>query len=392
MGTMPSPQQSIANYVGNADEFPVLREWDFFNHAAVSPLPRRASDALRWYADRVETHVYIDSHFYKAIEELRTSAARMINASPDEVAFVKNTSEGIATVANSIDWQPGDRIVTTNIEFPANLFPWMDVSRRHGVELVTMPGPVGSGGVTPIRTEQFLAAADHPRTRLLSISHVQYSTGQRHDLAALGRFCRARGILFCVDAIQSLGALPVDVRGMNIDYLAADGHKWLLGPEGAGIFFCRRELIERTRPALVGWMNVVDHLNYGKYDFTLKSDARRFECGTHNVPGLLALKGAVDLLGNVGIDAIAARIRTLTDRLTEGLRQRGFGVISPRGDAEWSGIVSFTSPEGNAEGVWKELRTRHKIELAVREGRLRASPHFYDTEEQIDRLVETLNA
>jgi selenocysteine lyase/cysteine desulfurase len=381
---MTADPHTIAHYVGNADEFPILREWDFFNHAAVSPLPRRAADALRWYAGRIETHVYIDSHFHKAIEELRGSAARMINASADEVAFVKNTSEGIATVAGAIDWRAGDRIVTTNVEFPANLFPWMDVAKRHGAELVTVD--------SPLQIERILRAAEHPKTRLLSISHVQYSTGQRHDLAALGRFCRERQILFCVDAIQSIGALPVDVRGTNIDYLSADGHKWLLGPEGAGIFFCRRELLEKTRPALIGWMNVVDHLNYGKYDFTLKSDARKFECGTHNVPGLLALKGSVDLLMAVEIEAIAARIRGLTDRLIDGLRSKGYQVISPRGDGEWSGIVSFASPTGEAEGIWRRLRAEHRIELAVREGRLRASPHFYNTDEQIDRLVEALPA
>src|SRR5688572_16616309 len=239
---MSSEPRDISHYIGNAEEFPVLRHWDFFNHAAVSPLPQRGADALRWYADRIETHVYIDSGFYKQIEQLRAAAARLINAEPGEVALVKNTSEGLATVANAIDWREGDRIVTTSIEFPANIYPWMDVAKRFGVNLITVP--------PPLTTDQILQAADHPRTRLLTISHVQYSTGQRHDLAALGRFCRQREILFCVDAIQSLGALPVDVRAANVDYLAADGHKWLLGPEGAGVFFCRRELLAQTRPAL----------------------------------------------------------------------------------------------------------------------------------------------
>ena len=378
---MASEPRDISHYIGNAEEFPVLRHWDFFNHAAVSPLPRRSADALRWYADRIETEVYIDSGFYKQIEQLRAATARMINAAPDEIALVKNTSEGLATVANAIDWRAGDRIVTTGIEFPANLYPWMDVAKRHGVELISVP--------PPLTTERILQAANHPQTRLLTISHVQYSTGQRHDLAALGQFCRGRGILFCVDAIQSVGALPVDVRAMNIDYLSADGHKWLLGPEGAGIFYCRRELLAQTRPALIGWMNVINHLDYANYDFTLKPDARKFECGTHNVPGLLALKASVELLMEVGIEPIAARLKSLTDQLAAGLKTKGYDLISPRG-GEWSGIVSFKAKGINAEQVVATLRADRRIELAVRDGRLRASPHFYNTEEQIDRLVEAL--
>jgi selenocysteine lyase/cysteine desulfurase len=380
----------ISHYVGNADEFPILRQWEFFNHAAVSPLPRRAGDVLRWYAGWIEEHAYMDGGFYKQIEQLRAAAARLMNATAEETALVKNTSEGLATVANAIDWKAGDRIVTTGIEFPANLYPWMDVAKRHGVELITVSPTLAEGGSLGISTEFILEALDHPRTRLLTLSHVQYGTGQRHDLVALGKYCRERGILFCVDAIQSLGALPVDVRAMNIDYLSADGHKWLLGPEGAGVFFCRRELLEKTRPALVGWMNVVNHLDYGNYDFTLKDDARKFECGTHNVPGLLALKASVELLLGVGIEAVAGRIEVLTDRLVEGLRDVGCEVISPRGAGEWSGIVSFRSGRRDAQELWSKLRKEDRTELALREGRLRASPHFYNTEEQIDRLVERL--
>jgi selenocysteine lyase/cysteine desulfurase len=379
---MNSSGQRISHYIGNADEFPILREWDFFNHAAVSPLPRRAADVLRWYAQRIETHAYMGGGFYKQIEQLRSAAATLINATAEEIALVKNTSEGLATVANAIDWRPGDRIVTTSIEFPANLYPWMDVAKRHGVELVTV--------APPLETQRILEAAEHPRTRLLTISHVQYSTGQRHDLVTPGKFCRERGILFCVDAIQSLGVLPVDVRTMNIDYLSADGHKWLLGPEGAGIFFCRRELLETTRPVLVGWMNVVNHLDYGHYDFTLKSDARKFECGTHNVPGLLALKASLDLLMEIGVEVISQRIKGLTGRLVEGLNGKGYDVISPREGQEWSGIVSFDSKSHDHQAIWRKLSTEQRTEIALRDGRLRASPHFYDTEEQMDRLVERL--
>ena len=197
--------------------------------------------------------------------------------------------------------------------------------------------------------------------------------------------------MLCVDAIQTLGVLPVDVKAMHIDFLSADGHKWLLGPEGAGIFYCRRELIERTRPLMVGWMNVINALDYGNYNYTLRADAGRFECGSHNVCGLLGLKASLETLKSIGVDNIANRLKVLTDRLIAGLETRGYQIISPRQLGVWSGIVSFKSPTHKHEEIFKSLR-KEKVEIALREGRLRASPHFYNTEQQIDRLVELLPA
>jgi selenocysteine lyase/cysteine desulfurase len=311
----------------------------------------------------------------------------MIGASREEIAFIKNTSEGIATVANGLEWRAGDRIVTTAVEYPANMYPWMDLERRLGVELVTVAERERGDGGRAVEMGEILEAAGHPRTRLVALSHVEYASGQRHELAAIGEFCRRRGILFCVDAIQSMGVLPIDVGGMKIDYLAADGHKWLLGPEGAGVFYCRRELLETTRPLAIGWMNVINDQAYGDYDLTLKSDARRYECGTLNVPGLLALKGSLELLAGVGVEAVAGRLKVLTDRLIEGLRSKGYLVVSPRGEGEWSGIVSFVSSRHDHLAVARMLRAEHRTEIAVREGRLRVSAHWYNTEEQVDRLV-----
>jgi cysteine desulfurase/selenocysteine lyase len=387
---MDNAPHDIAHYLGNADEFPILRQWDFFNHAGVCPLPRRAGDALRHFARQYEDAAYLDSGFYREIESLRDSAAAMLNATRDEVAFVKNTSEGIATVAAGLDWQPGDRVVTTNVEYPANMYPWMDLARRFGVELITVPETDRPDGSRAVELDALLKAADHPRTRLLALSHVEYASGQRHDVMAIGQFCRARNILFCVDAIQAMGVLPIDVRAMNIDYLSADGHKWLLGPEGAGVFFCRRELLATTRPLAIGWMNVINDQDYGNYDLTLKPDARKFECGTNNLPGLLALKASLELLLGLGTSNVAARLKTLTDRLTTGLRDKGYRIVSPRAGEEWSGIVSFTSPTHDQQQIWRTLRTTHKTEIALRERRLRVSAHFYNPEAQIDRLLSNL--
>ncbi|MGE5610927.1 MAG: aminotransferase class V-fold PLP-dependent enzyme [Bacillota bacterium] len=378
--------------IGNQEAFPILREWDFYNHAGVSPLPRCAADAIRAYAAQAESVAYLNTGWYRDMEKLRVLSASLINAHRDEIAFIKNTSEGIATVARGIDWQRGDRIVTSGVEYPANIYPWMDVAQQFGAELVMVPEEPGADGARRVPPERILEAAAHPRTRLVSLSHVEYASGQRHDLAAIGSYCRANGKLFCVDAIQSLGILPVDVQAMNIDYLSADGHKWLLGPEGAGIFYCRRQLLSKTRPLIVGWLNVINADDYGTYDFTLKPDAGRFECGTYNIPGLLALKASLELITSVGSSTLAERIRQLTNRLIAGLTAKGYSVLSPRRSDEWSGIVSFVSKTHDHHAIFKMLRQDYKTEIAVREGRLRCSPHFYNTEEQIDRLLAHLPA
>jgi cysteine desulfurase/selenocysteine lyase len=382
----------MRNLIGNKEAFPVLRDWDFFNHAGVCPLPKAAADAFRTYAAQAEAGAYLGTHWYADIEKLRVSAAQSINAHRDEIAFVKNTSEGISIVANGLDWQWGDRIVTTNVEYPANVYPWMEVVRTRGAKLVMVEEETDANGARHVPVEKILKEADDPRTKIVTLSHVEYASGQRHDLAKIGEFCRENDKLFCVDAIQTLGVLPVDVEAMKIDYLSADGHKWLLGPEGAGVFYCRRDLIERTRPVMVGWMNVIDAQNYGDYNYTLRSDAQRFECGSYNVPGLLSLRASLEMLKGLGTGATAQRVRELTDRLIEKLKAKGYEVLSPRDKWQWSGIVSFASPKHNHEQIVLDLRKKQRTEIALREGRLRASPHFYNTEEQMDRLVTRLPA
>lgn len=381
---------SITHYIGNADEFPILRRWRFFNHAAVTAITHRVAQAMRQYVAEAENSAYIGAEWYPRIESLRESVARLINAHRDEIAFVKNTGEGLSIVANGIDWISGDRIVTTNVEYPSNIYPWMEVCRRYGAELVLVKEETGAQGCRHVPIDKILHEADHPRTRLVTLSHVEFASGQRHDLAAIGKFCRERGKLLCIDGIQSVGAVPVDVEAMNIDYLSADGHKWLLSPEAAGIFYCRRDLLARTRPLTIGWMNTVNAMDFGTYDYTLKPDARRFECGSHNVCGLLGLKAAVEMFLEIGIDAVADRLRLLGDRLAAGLRDRGYTLLSPRDSGAWSGIISFTAPHLDGEQLVKTLRNQHQTEISLRVGRLRCSPHFYNTEQQVDELLELL--
>lgn len=379
----------IRQLIGNVEVFPILNHWAFFNHAGVSPIPSPAADALRAYAHAATTTVYLGSNWYGDVENCRKLCAKMIGAHRDEIAFVKNTSEGISIVAHGIDWQWGDVIVTTAVEYPANMYPWMEVCRTRGAVLQLVKEETAEDGSRIVPTDKILEAASNPRCKLVALSHVEYASGQRHDMERIGKYCREHGKLFCVDAIQSIGITPVDVRAMNIDYLSADGHKWMLGPEGAGFFYCRKELIERTRPLMLGWMNVINAQDYGNYDFTLKSDAGRFECGTYNIPGILALYVSLQLLDRVGVTMIYDRIQTLCDHLVRGLEKKNYEIITPRQQEMRSGIISFNSRGHVHEWITKKLR-EHKVEIVRREGRLRASPHFYNTEAQIDKLIDLL--
>lgn len=368
-------------------DFSILDHLTFFNHAGVAPISPAAAAALRDYAAHAESRAYVGGGWYRRVKEVKQAAARLINArGHHEIAFVGNTSAGLGLVARGLDWVPGDNVVITAVEYPANRYPWEDL-KRFGVDVIEveqMPdGRIDVEDVTDAITD---------RTRVVSLSHVQYASGFRIDLKPISDQLKqlpgSRGLL-CVDAIQSVGALPVDVRAMGIDFLAADGHKWLLAPEGCGIFYCREDLIEELHPPVVGWMNMVNATNYGDYQFEFQDDARRFEPGSYNLPGIFALGASIDMLLEIGIDVVWSRIESLTARLCDGLRDKGYRVFSPRRDSQRSGIVVFDAPDGQAQRIVTELEKKNII-IALREGRLRASPHFYNTEEQIDRLLDAL--
>jgi selenocysteine lyase/cysteine desulfurase len=378
----------LTDLIGNADAFPVLKRWTFLNHAGVSPLPKVVADAVRRFADASETGAYLEDNWFAEMERVRQATATFVNADRSEIALVKNTSEGISTVALGLDFQPGDRIVTADAEYPANVYPWMEACRRSGAELAFVPEETDADGRRAVPLAKLLAAVEQPRTKVLTLSHVEFGSGQRHDLATLGSACRSRGTFFNVDGIQSLGTTPVDVVAMKIDALSACGHKWMFGPPGAGFMYLRRDWHDRVRPLLVGNGTVAKWDAFTtRYDYTLRPDAGRYESGTPNLPGIYGFGAAVDLFNGVGLAPIAERIKRLTDRLVDGLELKGYAIVSPRANDAWSGIVSFTSPKHDHVDLAKSLLKGHKIELSVRENRLRASPHFYNTEEQIERLI-----
>ena len=367
-------------------EFPVTRRWAYFDHAAVAPLSGRARRALAgWAADLTENGDVHESDWLRRVEDVRRRAGQLLQADPLDVAFVKNTSEGIGIVAEGLPWRPGDNVITAADEYPSNLYPWMNLAHR-GVEVRLVPSRAGRIALDDVR------AALDGRTRLVSLSFVEFATGFRNDLDAVGGLCRERGVLFFVDAIQGLGVLPLDVSRTPIDFLAADGHKWLLAPEGAGLFYIRRDLVEHLHPVGVGWNSVVGAWDFSRIDFRLKPHAGRWESGTLNIGGIMGLGASIGLLLEAGIDRVAGRVLELTDRLCEGARRAGLGVYSSRRPAERSGIVSLTVP-GGADPAALVRRCRDEgVVINQRAGRLRVSPHAYNTPEELDRLVELIGA
>jgi selenocysteine lyase/cysteine desulfurase len=365
--------------------FPVTKTLAYLNHAGVAPISTRVAEALaRYSAEAVERGAFDYRRYDSEIERVRERAARLIGAGPDEIAFAKNTSEGLGMVACGLDWQRGDRIVTCDLEFPSNVYAWWSL-RPRGVETVLLRSRDGR-----LPLESVEEALRHPpRTRLLALSSVEFGSGARNDLPALGRLCRERGVLFCVDAIQSLGCFPLDVEECHVDFLAADGHKWLLSVEGCGLFFCRRALLAQLAPRVIGWRSVTNNLDFETYHFDLQPGAGRFEEGTPNTPGIYALGAAIDLLLELGVDAIGRRVLELTDRLCALLMARGAEIASPRAAGQASGIVAFRLPDEAPGKTAARLRAAG-VFVVARRGCVRASPHFYNSPEDLDRLIRAL--
>jgi cysteine desulfurase/selenocysteine lyase len=380
---------SLDRLVGNTTVFPILDRRIFFDHAATSPINSLAARALADFALRSASEPPSWPVVAPQVAATRAACASLIGALDDEVAFIKNTSEGLSTAAFGISWKPGDRVVIPAGEYPSNLQPWVDARDRYGAELVVVPIAIGSDGEHRVSTDRLFEAASSERTVVLSLSQVEFATGQRFDLAPIGRFCRERGIIFCVDAIQAAGVFPIDVNEMSIDVLAADGHKWLLSTAGTGFLYVRRAIQPRVRPLSLGWLNTRDGETTPPQGVTLVDGARRYEAGSLDIGGLVALETSINLLRSVGIERIRDRIHYLTSCLQEGLLAKGYVVASPRGGHEWSGIISFTSVVHASETVARALKEQG-IDVAVRQGMVRAAPHFYNTDDQVQRLISCL--
>ena len=364
-------------------EFPVTQHWAFFDHAAVSPISRAAHAALCSWADDVLHHGEVhEPEWEKEIENIRALAAQLLDTSPEWIAFVKNTSEGIGFVAEGYPWKPGDNVVLPADEYPSNVYPWQNLAAR-GVEVRFVPSRAGRVLLDDVRQ------AMDSHTRLLAVSFVEFATGFRVPLGDLVSLCHSRGIHVFVDAIQGLGAIPLSVREIPIDFLAAGSHKWLLAPVGAGIFYVRPECLDLLHPVSVGWKSVVRHWDFTTLDFRLKPSALRWENGTLSAGILLAFGASLRLLLSLGITSIWNRIEALTDELCDRLAQAGWQIFSSRLPAEKSGIVSVVPRREQARQLVR-LARQQGIVINHRAGRLRISPHCYNNEEELTRLIEFL--
>jgi selenocysteine lyase/cysteine desulfurase len=369
------------------EEFLVTERWAYMNHAGVAAPPRSAAERIaaavaeasrsgdrRWPVRNAE------------VERVRRLAARLLGAREvREVAFVENTSTGLSMVAEGIDWRPGDNVVSAALEFPSNVYPWMRLADQ-GVEYRLAEERDGR-----LDLDEIVGLIDG-RTRAVALSWVQYASGFRADLRRLGAACRERGVLFVVDAIQGLGGLALDVERDMVDVAVAAGHKWLLGPEGIGLLYVSDRVVERLRPSRSGWRSMREMYDWTRLEVTWNEGATRFESGTLNVYGIIGLGGALDILLEVGAETVERRVLALADRAARVFQERGLTLVSSRRPGETSGIVTAMPPPGarlEADALVRKLAERG-IVLGQRAGRVRAAPHFYNNEEEMDRLEAAL--
>ncbi|MEO8270228.1 MAG: aminotransferase class V-fold PLP-dependent enzyme [Aureliella sp.] len=393
--------ESAAQQLRN--KMPVADKLAYFDHAAVAPLTAPAAAAIADYAQEAATQGDLPwPKWALAVERLRTVAAEFLGADLDEIALVNNTTQAIGLVAEGFPWQAGDNVVVPDNEFPSNSLPWAILARR-GVELRRVP--IAPSGVLDLSQ---LSRAIDARTRIVSVSWVGFVSGYRIDVGEVAELVHSRGALFMLDAIQGLGAFKIDVHATGVDFLAADGHKWMLGPEGAGLFYLRREHLGLLQPFGVGWNSLAG----GSFDpnsLQLKATAARYEGGSTNMAGMLGFHESLRLLHQLHRDGvgdsanesspIAQAVLTGTGRLAERLKQQGFRPHFPEDPQRRSGILGISWPSGAGsdsdvpESVALEARKyciAAGVVLSVRGGRLRASTHAYTNDQDIERLVDSL--
>jgi selenocysteine lyase/cysteine desulfurase len=369
------------------EQFPILQHGLYLNHAAVGPWPRCTAEAVQSFADenmRQGSAAYRD--WIAREDTLRQGLVTLTGAaSTDDIALLKNTTECICTVAFGLDWKPGDNIVLPCGEFPSNRLPWLAQAAR-GVEIREIDIRAAEHAETAL-----LEAMDQ-NTRLLTVSAVQWNDGFRLDLHTLGEACRDKGVLFFVDAIQQLGALPLDVEACRIDFLAADAHKWLLAPEGIAVFYCRDSARPQLQLLQQGWHMFERPWKFERDDWTPALSARRFEAGSPNSIGQAALNASVNLLLDCGMASVGERVLANTDYLIQNLEQLpGVRISSPTAPQRRSGIVSFSHQALSVHTLHREL-TQAGASVVVRGDSIRLSPHFYQGEKQLVELLEILQS
>ena len=362
--------------------FPVTENLIYLDHAATSPLSKQVLAAINeYFQQRSTTNIENWEWVIEKIEELRGLLSELIGTDSARIAIVQNTSAGLNIVASGLEWKEGDEVLIPEGEFPANVYPYLNL-RRLGVNVVFLPSP--SGGLEP----EILLSAITPKTRLLSVSFVEFLSGYKTDLKEIGRICRNYGITFVVDGIQGLGVIPLDVKDCYVDALACGGHKWLMFPQGVGFLYLTKELQDRIQQSYLGWMGVEDPEDFFNYKQALSSDARRFELGCLNSAGVVGAVASLSLLLEISQRVIYQYLKDLTSRLIEGIEEVGFGIFTNESLERRSGIVTFY-PEikSNSEKLFRFLE-KNKVAVSLREEMIRVSPHFYNTVDEINQVIE----
>jgi len=366
-------------------QFPHLKNGQvYLNHASTSPLSTRVVDSITQYLQTHSDGTQVTHESELQIEaDCRNAIQKMIHAeSKDRIALIGNTSDAINIVASGLKWQQGDRIILNDMEFPANVYPYYHL-QESGVIIDIIHCP--DGRITP----EMIAEKLSPKTRVVALSAVQFLSGFRADLASIGALCRDRGIWFVVDGIQAVGAVQLDVQKMKIDGLAAGGQKWQMSVQGTGFLYVSESLQEAIHPQFVGWLAVQDAWNFHNYGQPLAATAKRYEGGTVNHLGFCGMVSSLAMLLEQGGDAIERHVLALTKILSEGFQKiDGVAVYSPMDEIERAGIVTITLPEHiNAASLFKKLLARN-IVISLREGKLRYSPHFYNSPQEMQTAIE----
>jgi cysteine desulfurase / selenocysteine lyase len=363
--------------------FPIATRYAYLDHAANAPLATPVRSTMEVYLGRMTEEPFDLSHWERLRAQVRARIAELLSVGAESITFTKNTTAGLGLVAAGLDWEAGDNIVGVQREFPSNIYPWMGLKRK-GVELRLYQPDQGR-----IDVKGLVRLCDR-RTRVLAISAVQFWSGFRTDLGALATALRGRDVLLVVDGVQAVGGLHLDLSRTPVDFLAVGAQKWLLGPMGVGFAYVGPRMLERLHPVAIGPESVVRNQEYVDYDLTFRPDARRFEEAAPNYPGILGMGAAVNLLLRCGALVVEEVVLRLADRLRDELPSRGYElVLKPTTPSERSGIVSFRHPRM----VPAELHTRLRdagVIISLRSDFLRASPHYYNSDEDLDRLLEAL--
>ncbi|MGH9177062.1 MAG: aminotransferase class V-fold PLP-dependent enzyme [Acidimicrobiales bacterium] len=358
--------------------------WAYLNHAGVAPVSRPAVEAMHRCAQLwAEGGGLPDPDHEVRNEQVREAAARLMGVPATDVAFIKNTSEGLGLVANGLSWAEGDRVVVPDHEFPSTLYPWLALRDRGVVvDLVPTEGP---GRSLPLASFERVIGAG-PAPKVVAASWVSFGRGWRVDLAGLGRLCRDAGALLCADVIQGLGVIPADLEAWGVDFAMADSHKWLLGPAGTGALYVRGSCLDLLRPMQPGWASVAHRREWDNRDLVWDARTRRLEGGSLNSAGIHAMGASIDLLLGAGVDRIWSHVLSLGQRLREGLAGAGATVLTDPVPEGRSGIVTFELPGHDPVGLVASLRTEGFV-CSPRAGGVRISPHGYNEEAEIDGLV-----